>query len=337
MKILSRVTEPTAGRAEVRGRVGSLLEVGTGFNLELTGRENVFLYGAILGMPRREVEEKFEEIVEFAACGRFIDTPVKRYSIGMRVRLGFSVAAHLDPDILLMDEVLSVGDTSFQKKSVQRMEAKAKGGATVLLVSHHMEVILGFCNRVIWLNKGELVADGPADDIVREYMNFNYGLAQANKHDLTKYEHQVATGDISFTAFELHDPRTGLVESAQLGKDVELVFSYETGNKEARNVSVWVWIYDKLGRKIMVLSTNHTNSEFSRLPAQGKIKCLLPKLALAPGVYHLAIQAKINHVVVNRIDPAGQFEVITGDFFGHPSSLEDAGVYFTPEQWDFVE
>ena len=337
LKMLSRVTEPTEGRAVVRGRVGSLLEVGTGFNLELTGRENVYLYGAILGMSKAEITAKFDEIIDFAACGRFIDTPVKRYSLGMRVRLGFSVAAHLDPDILLMDEVLSVGDTSFQKKCVQRMQAKSQSGATVLLVSHHMEVILGFCERVIWLNKGRLISDGPADRVIREYMDESSGLSKAEVQDLTRCEHINSRGDLVFTAFELLDSGGERISSAQLGKDLGLSFSYESKDAEVRNVSVWVRIYDNLGRTVLVLSTNHTNSEFSLLPKAGKIICRLPRLSLAPGNYRLGIQARINHVTVDHIDPAGQFDVMTGDFFGHSSALDDAGVFFSPEQWELQE
>jgi lipopolysaccharide transport system ATP-binding protein len=170
LKLLSRVTEPTEGRAHIVGSVGSLLEVGTGFHLELTGRENLYLSGAVYGMKRADIRRRFEEIIEFAGIGPFIDTPVKRYSSGMYVRLAFSVAAHLETEILLMDEVLAVGDYQFQKKCLGKMGEVATQGRTVLLVSHSMPSIRNFCSRAILLDAGGLVADGPTDAVVDRYM-----------------------------------------------------------------------------------------------------------------------------------------------------------------------
>jgi ABC-type polysaccharide/polyol phosphate transport system ATPase subunit len=169
LKVLSRITKPTRGRATIHGRVGSLLEVGTGFHPELTGRENIYLNGAILGMHRTEIERKFDEIVEFAEVAKFIDTPVKHYSSGMYLRLAFSVAAHLEPEILLVDEVLAVGDAAFQKKCLGKMGEVSTQGRTVLLVSHNMGSILGLCQRVIWIDAGKLRMFGAADDVVRQY------------------------------------------------------------------------------------------------------------------------------------------------------------------------
>src|ERR1700720_1398949 len=170
LKILSRITEPTAGRISLRGRVASLLEVGTGFHPELTGRENIFLNGAILGMTQREIRNKFDEIVAFAEVKKFLDTPVKYYSSGMYVRLAFAVAAHLEPEILIVDEVLAVGDAEFQKKCLCHMGEVAKGGRTVLFVSHNMVAIRNLCSRGIWLDYGQVVADGTADEVVRTYL-----------------------------------------------------------------------------------------------------------------------------------------------------------------------
>lgn len=170
LKILSQITEPTEGFADMYGRVGSLLEVGTGFHPELTGRENVFLNGAILGMSRVEIERKFEEIVAFAEVKRFIDTPVKHYSSGMTVRLAFAVAAHLEPEILIIDEVLAVGDASFQKKCLGKMEGVAKEGRTVLFVSHNMLAVQNLCTRVIWLDEGRIVQDGKPAEVVSSYL-----------------------------------------------------------------------------------------------------------------------------------------------------------------------
>ncbi|MCI0574956.1 MAG: polysaccharide ABC transporter ATP-binding protein [Chloroflexi bacterium] len=170
LKILSRITEPTAGYADIYGRVGSLLEVGTGFHLELTGRENIFLNGAILGMKRRDIERKFDEIVEFAGVEQFVDTPVKHYSTGMYLRLAFSVAAYLEPDILLVDEVLAVGDADFQKKCLGKMENVARAGRTVLFVSHNMAAVSVLCQQAIQLEQGQIVQIGPVADVIQAYL-----------------------------------------------------------------------------------------------------------------------------------------------------------------------
>jgi lipopolysaccharide transport system ATP-binding protein len=170
LKILSRITEPTAGRARIYGRVGSLLEVGTGFHPELTGRENIFLNGAVLGMTKAEIKNKFDAIVDFSGIEKFLDTPVKRYSSGMYVRLAFSVAAHLEPEILLVDEVLAVGDAAFHKKCMSKMGSVATEGRTVLFVSHNMTAVQGLCRRVIWLQDGTIVESGPADQVTLSYL-----------------------------------------------------------------------------------------------------------------------------------------------------------------------
>jgi homopolymeric O-antigen transport system ATP-binding protein len=171
LKILTRIATPTSGRAEIRGRVGSLLEVGTGFNQELTGRENVYLNGAILGMKRAEIERRFDEIVEFSGVERFIDTPVKRYSSGMYIRLAFAVAAHLEPEIMLVDEVLSVGDAEFQRRCLGRMEALGNAGRTVLFVSHALSSISQLCDRAIWIDSGHIVGDGKPAEVIANYLH----------------------------------------------------------------------------------------------------------------------------------------------------------------------
>jgi lipopolysaccharide transport system ATP-binding protein len=168
-KILNRITEPTSGGADIYGRVGALLEVGTGFHPELTGRENVFMNGAILGMRRSEIRDKFDEIVSFAGIEKFLDTPVKRYSSGMYVRLAFAVAAHLEAQILLVDEVLAVGDAEFQKKCLGKMHDVSQAGKTVIFISHAMAAISRLCRRALWIHDGHLVADGPADEVIAEY------------------------------------------------------------------------------------------------------------------------------------------------------------------------
>jgi len=176
LKLLSRITEPTKGSATIRGRVGTLLEVGTGFHPELTGRENVFLNGSILGMQRSEVIENFDEIVAFSEIGSFIDTPVKHYSSGMKVRLAFSVASHLEPEVMFVDEVLAVGDAAFRKKCLQKIQQISRRGTTVLLVSHNAQAVTSMCDRAIWLKEGQIVGDGPASDVVSAYLSESIGL-----------------------------------------------------------------------------------------------------------------------------------------------------------------
>jgi lipopolysaccharide transport system ATP-binding protein len=188
LKILTRITEPTTGSIDIRGRVGSLLEVGTGFHKELTGRDNVYLNGAILGMKRNEIDKKFDEIVSFAEVGKFIDTPVKFYSSGMTVRLAFAVAAHLEPEILLVDEVLAVGDASFQRKCLSKMETVGKEGRTIIFVSHHMPSITRLCERAILLDHGQLIMNGPSDQVVGDYLSSHWGTT-AHK----EWEDHVAT------------------------------------------------------------------------------------------------------------------------------------------------
>src|SRR6202171_5843798 len=181
LKILSRVTQPTEGSAEIRGRVGSLLEVGTGFHLELTGRENTYLNGAILGMGKKEIERKFDDIVAFAEVADFIDTPLKHYSTGMQMRLAFAFAAHLEPETLLIDEVLAVGDMAFQKKCLGKMSDVASGGRTIVFVSHQMKQIRRLCERVIWIDSGPVRLDGPADTIIGAYEQAALLASQENQ------------------------------------------------------------------------------------------------------------------------------------------------------------
>jgi lipopolysaccharide transport system ATP-binding protein len=184
LKVLTRITTPTHGRAEIRGRVGSLLEVGTGFHPELTGRENVYLNGAILGMKRREIRRKLPEIIEFAGVEQFMDTPVKRYSSGMHVRLAFSVAAHFEPEILLIDEVLAVGDAEFQKRCLGRMEDFGNTGRTVVFVSHNMQAIAQLCDRALLLDEGRVIRDGPSEDVVAYYLQTTAGAGSVRTWDI---------------------------------------------------------------------------------------------------------------------------------------------------------
>src|SRR5271154_7020325 len=201
LKLLSRITQPTTGFAEIHGRIGSLLEVGTGFHPELTGRENTFLSGAILGMSRRDITRKFDEIVAFAELEKFIDTPVKHYSSGMYVRLAFAVAAHLEPEILLVDEVLAVGDINFQKKCLGKMGDVARAGRTVVLVSHQLNQIRRLCHRVVWVDDGQIRQDGPAHEVVSAYES-----AMARGESFNHSDHRGPATKARFLRWEIAKP-----------------------------------------------------------------------------------------------------------------------------------
>ena len=224
LKVLTRITAPTEGRAEIRGRVGSLLEVGTGFHPELTGRENVFLNGAILGMKRREIQAKLPEIVEFSGVEKFLDTPVKRYSSGMHVRLAFSVAAHFEPEIMLVDEVLSVGDAEFQARCLGRMEEIGEGGRTVVFVSHNLQAVAQLCDRAILLDEGRVVLDGPSADVVAAYLQDVTGTSSSRS-----WTDAEAPGDdlVRLRSVRVTRANGDTVESADVREPVgiELAFS----------------------------------------------------------------------------------------------------------------
>jgi lipopolysaccharide transport system ATP-binding protein len=225
LKVLSRITEPTEGLVDIRGRVGSLLEVGTGFHPELSGRENIYLNGAILGMRRAEIEAKFDEMVAFAEVARFIDTPVKHYSSGMRLRLGFAVAAHLEPEILLVDEVLAVGDARFQKKCLSKMQDVGQQGRTVLFVSHNMPAITRLCERTILLDDGQLIEDGPSHRVVSTYLNSGLGTTAAR--EWTDPD-QAPQGDVArLCAVRVRDGRSQIAEATDIRNPVAIEMEYD--------------------------------------------------------------------------------------------------------------
>jgi lipopolysaccharide transport system ATP-binding protein len=223
LRLLTRITEPTEGYAEIRGRVGSLLEVGTGFHPELTGRENIFLNGAVLGMKNREVKREFDNIVEFSGVEQFIDTPLKRYSTGMQMRLAFSIAAHMEPEILLVDEVLAVGDAQFQKKCLGKMEEVGKSGRTVLFVSHNMSAIKRLCSRAILLQKGRLVKEGPPDEVINDYLDT---VSEAGGVRVWSAENAPGT-DVVLTSVKIVNENKAAVSSAGVQEPLYLHINYQ--------------------------------------------------------------------------------------------------------------
>jgi len=279
LKILARVTKPTNGFAEVRGRMGSLLEVGTGFHPELTGRENTFLSGAILGMSKAEIQRKFDEIVGFAEVEKFIDTPLKYYSTGMQTRLAFSVAAHLEPEILLVDEVLSVGDIQFQKKCMGKMGSVAKAGRTILFVSHQMNQIRRLCRKVIWLHGGAVRQIGPAEQVLAAY---DEAMTSAEANPVR----EVAAAGTGFLDWEVLEPRGALPNSVAAGPNSVLIRVRFRAEREIRHGLVTALVYDGEGHLLAGWAFERVHLE----TGTHDFKLRLSALPLRPGPYDLSIK-----------------------------------------------
>jgi len=313
LKILSRITKPTTGEALVRGRVGSLLEVGTGFHPELTGRENIFLNGAILGMRRDEIRRRFDEIIDFAGVERFLDTPVKRYSSGMQIRLAFAVAAHLEPEILLVDEVLAVGDAAFQKKCLGKISGVAKSGRTVLYVSHNLPTVLSLTSRCVCIEGGEVRFDGSPEAAVADYLK----MMEASRSEvLESRSDRSGSGRMRLTGVEFRNRQGESISSALAGKEVQIAIDYRAdGGKELRSVDVAMSFFSSTEEKLFT-TTTAVSSGFDRLPAEGTIVCSIPKLPLQPGSYPFEVFCLVEGDMADRIEHAGELDVAGGDFFG---------------------
>ncbi len=287
LKVLSEITEPTEGEVHIHGRVGSLLEVGTGMHPELSGKENVYLNGSILGMRKAEISEKYDEIVEFSEISDFMSTPIKRYSSGMRVRLGFAIAAHLEPEILIIDEVLAVGDLNFQKKCLGKIEDTASAGRTVLFVSHRMDAIRGLCGRTLLLHEGRVIADGETDRTIQEYHRL-LREAEVGKHTAAgDREHRRGSGQVRFTHISVAD-RSGREKfSFDLGEEICLGLSYEVFEPvDCLNVMVAL----RSGRTMEVVTTSKRHAISGEpLPAghKGTVRLVLSRPNLRPGEYPL--------------------------------------------------
>ena len=287
LKVLSRITHPTSGQVELFGRISSLLEVGTGFHPELTGRENIYLNGTILGMNKAEIDFKFEEIVEFSGVKRFIDTPVKFYSSGMRVRLAFSVAAHLEPEILLIDEVLSVGDAAFQKKSLGKMEEVSKEGRTVLFVSHNMGAVRSLCSRGLLLENGTLVKDGDVDQVINCYLS-NKVVSTAGRLGWTEAD-APQDKDLILFGIELFS-ETGEVRTAfQIDEGFEIRVHYEI-KEEVRNLRLYLRLKTTLGETVFATHEDASVREgFIRKPGRYTAICKIPPNLLNNLTYRIFI------------------------------------------------
>jgi len=315
LKILSRITRPTTGRAVIAGHVGSLLEVGTGFHPDLTGRENLYLNGAILGMTKAAIERKFDEIVAFADIGEFLDTPVKRYSSGMRVRLGFAVAAHLEPEILIVDEVLAVGDVAFQRKCLGKMSDVADGGRTVLFVSHNLAAVQNLCTRVIHLADGRMVDDGEPDEVIRGYLTV---AAEAARTCLNERTDRQGNGQIRFSGVTVLDGDGNPAASVRSGDPVQLHCELaNTAGRDLRDITVAVGVESQLGTRVMFFSNELAGKPFEVLGAEGgAVRIRLERLPLIEGRYMLTLFCSANGKMTDWIRYAGEMLVEAGDFFG---------------------
>jgi len=333
LKILSRITEPTEGEVEITGRVASLLEVGTGFHPELTGRENIFLNGAILGMTRVEIKSKFDEIVAFAEIEKFIDTPVKRYSSGMYVRLAFAVAAHLEPEILIVDEVLAVGDTAFQKKCIGKMGDVSRSGRTILFVSHNMAVVQMLCSRALLLQSGRFAFDGPAATTVAAYLN---ALEQAQKIDLKDRTDRHGMGAVRLCSIEIINPDAPQTGRLSIGGPAKFIFRFD---RIIKGMALGFTIYDQSGQAVANFSTLRRGAEdTAQNSSEAAYAWETEEMVLLPGRY------RINAVVVaegetqDHIEGAAVFDVDEGNLRGRPI-VENHGygsVCF-PHRWHLAQ
>ncbi|MGE5305783.1 MAG: ABC transporter ATP-binding protein [Alphaproteobacteria bacterium] len=294
LKILSRITGPSDGRAEIYGRVGSLLEVGTGFHGELTGRENIYLNGAILGMKKWEIEKKFDKIVAFAEVGKFVDTPVKRYSSGMFVRLAFAVAAHLEPEILIVDEVLAVGDTAFQKKCLGKMSDVAREGRTVLFVSHSMPAIQALCRRIMWIHEGALKQDGHPDAVIPAYLKSGLDMLALDSErpeiDLSNFSRRSHSEEKALRRAWIVD-RTGTKNnSIMMGDSLRIYYEFQC-SRPIKNPIFGFAIEDEYHRRILTLDNYIAAKENNVLAtADTGIACLsVPEVPLLPGKYFVTL------------------------------------------------
>lgn len=313
LKVLSRITEPTEGEIRMRGRVSSLLEVGTGFHPELTGRENVYLNGAILGMRRSEIKRKFDAIVDFSEVGKFLDTPVKRYSSGMYVRLAFAVAAHLDPEIMIVDEVLAVGDASFQKKCLGKMNDVVKQGRTILFVSHSMEAVAGLCTSVVLMRGGKNSEKLSVEEGVKQYLGMigdtdDVPISQKPRTQFRKREP-------IFTDLKINARDGGkIIKTGEpISFEVEISDLHEPGE-----MTLGIALFNEKNQRVALFHSMYQ----SHLPWRGvaggkkKIYCEVPALPLTPGTYHVELVLTDGYHELERLERADKFEILFSDLFG---------------------
>ena len=334
LKLLSRITVPTKGRIEVRGRMGSLLEVGTGFHPELTGRENVFLNGSILGMSRREIIKKFDQIVEFSEIGKYLDTPVKHYSSGMYVRLAFAVAAHLEPDILIVDEVLAVGDATFQRRCIDRMTMLANQGRTILFVSHNMQLIPRFCQRAVYLQRGKVLEVGPADKVTQNYLDT---LLEDSRSGDLRNKPRVGDGRARFVQAGLYDNKGRPMSVFTSGDDMTIRVEVETA-LTIPDVTIAVAIQSLHGTRVVSGWSREAGFPVSLTPGKQSFQCRLRNVNIRPGqtvLVNLMLGTDLG-AVIDEVDSAVVVDVLGDERHLHLSTNTDQGVWIAPQEWQRV-
>lgn len=324
LKILSRVTSPTTGEIKTRGRIASLLEVGTGFHPELTGRENIFLNGAILGMSKKEVTNKIDEIISFSGCERYVDTPVKRYSSGMRVRLAFAVAAHLEPDILVIDEVLAVGDAEFQKKAIGKMQDISKSdGRTVLFVSHNMAAVESLCSRAIVLENGNVVFEGGSKDAIKFYLNISQVVIPK---DFKQIEQREGLGQIRFKNILIENEA-----SLCIGSDLNIELQIERF-KDISPMHYGITFSNSSEIKVLNVNTSLSNNVIDY--NKDTIRCVIPNIPLVEGEYSISIGVFSDFGIEDYIEKAKQIVIHPSDFYGNgKSSNLKSGIIALKHDW----
>jgi lipopolysaccharide transport system ATP-binding protein len=332
LKILTGITEPTSGYADIYGRVGSLLEVGTGFHMELTGRENIFMNGAILGMRRHEIARKFDEIVAFSEIEEFLDTPVKRYSSGMYMRLAFAVAAHLESEILLIDEVLAVGDSAFQKKCLGKMGDVASQGRTVLFVSHNMSTILALCPKTMWLDLGKVNAIGPTRQIVQRYLE---SVTSSDAIPVEDRSDRQGDGSVRIHSIRIQDGKgTSVIRT---GSRLRVTIEY-VSEKPIHYLQVYVSIYDLSHTGIYVLDSDAVGGLPEKLPPKGSLTCLTDPINLTPGRCYATVGLYKGSTLTDRVGNAAYFDVEADDFFKSGKTPSRSYMLCTIRyQWDAGE
>lgn len=329
LRILSGITQPTSGRALLYGNIGSLLEVGTGFHLELTGKENVYLYGAILGMGRHEIKGHFDEIVEFAGVARFIDTPIKRYSSGMQLRLAFAVAAHLRPDVLVVDEVLAVGDAEFQKKCFGKMEGASSQGRTVLVVSHDMGAVTKLCGRVLWLDRGRIVCDGQPASVVGQYLTaasgetYRWERERASPADVN----EVSIGSVVVRQ-EQRVPSGGV----RFDEDFAVEVEYEV-SEATPNVVIFIRLSSESGVVVLTSWDSDASPDRGRAAEPGRYvsACTIPNRLLHPGYYFVTVGVLAR--MQERIEFHENILKINVNTIGYPLNVSRLGVITPILDW----
>jgi lipopolysaccharide transport system ATP-binding protein len=333
LKVLSRITEPTTGRLVLRGRMASLLEVGTGFHPELTGRENIYLNGAILGMKKHEIRAKFDEIVDFSEIEQFLDTPVKRYSSGMYVRLAFAVAAHLDPEILIVDEVLAVGDFAFQRKCLGRMSEVSRNGRTILFVSHNMAAVENLCTRGVVLQHGKLIYDGGSSEAIREYLHTQSPGSEDTSEilDLTSLRRGSNHQQMINTMRIVTDDDMPAQRGVRVGASLTMQLSFRLGKPSA--VGGGFAIENLFGQRIFLVHTKFAEPLHASRDGEYVLSCRIPSLPLCPGEYRISLGLLLGDKEVDSIEDACRLTVVSSDYYGTGKLPGGNCLVVVPHDW----